>query len=143
MNDLAVDGSHMMVALLDAARAVEEKLETAMASVGLSTAKFGVLDVLAKSNDPLPLSELASRFGCVRSNITQLVDRLEADALVRRVADATDRRSTRAELTELGRERHALGEREAARVQSELSSALTADERAALAELLARVRPHR
>jgi DNA-binding MarR family transcriptional regulator len=143
MNDIAVGGSHMVVALLDAARAVEEKLEAAMASVGLSSAKFGVLDVLAKSDGPLPLSELASRFGCVRSNITQLVDRLEADTLVRRVADATDRRSTRAELTSLGRERHALGEREAARVQGELSSVLTADERGMLAELLSRVRSNR
>jgi DNA-binding MarR family transcriptional regulator len=39
----------------------------------------------------------------VRSNITQLVDRLEKDGLVRRVNDATDRRLRRAALTAAGR----------------------------------------
>ena len=34
--------------------------------------------------------------------MTQLVDRLEADGLVRRVADPTDRRSVKAEITDEG-----------------------------------------
>ena len=51
------------------------------------------------------LSELASRMICVRSNITQLMGRLEADGLVQREEDPHDRRCVRATLTPLGRER--------------------------------------
>src|SRR5690606_27256551 len=89
-------------AFLRAARAVEERLDEAMASVGLSAARYGVLDQLSRAGAPLALGELAGRLSCVRSNVTQLVDRLEADGLVRRVNDPTDRRSIRAALTEAG-----------------------------------------
>src|ERR1043165_248680 len=88
--------------LLEAARALEAKLESAMSDVGLSMAKFGVLRTLAAAGEPLTLTELASCQQCVRSNITQLVDRLEADGFVKRVDDSNDRRSTRAALTPLG-----------------------------------------
>jgi len=43
----------------------------------------------------------------VRSNITQLMDRLEKDGLVRRRADRDDRRSVLAELTPAGTQAHA------------------------------------
>ncbi|HET8645830.1 MAG TPA: MarR family transcriptional regulator [Vicinamibacteria bacterium] len=90
-----------------ALRAVETKLEAALEPLGLSLAKFGVLSRLAAAGEPIPLGTLAEQSACVRSNITQLVDRLEADRLVVRAPDPHDRRSIRAELTEAGRERHA------------------------------------
>jgi DNA-binding MarR family transcriptional regulator len=37
---------------------------------------------------------------CVRSNITQLIDRMQAEGLVRRIPDPQDRRSVRAALTD-------------------------------------------
>src|SRR5205085_7598729 len=64
---------------------------------------------LAVAGGPLSLSSLADRCSCVRSNITQLVDRLEADKLVVRSDDPKDRRSVRAELTAAGRARHDAG----------------------------------
>src|SRR5579862_3707303 len=82
--------------LLEAARALEMRLETAMDEVGLSMAKFGVLKTLAAASEPVTLTELASCQRCVRSNITQLIDRLESDGLVKRVDDPADRRSIRA-----------------------------------------------
>jgi len=45
----------------------------------------------------------------VRSNVTQLVDRLEAEGLSKRTNDPVDRRGVRAEVTRLGRERYAAG----------------------------------
>ena len=57
----------------------------------------------------MPLRLLAEQCSCVRSNITQLVDRLEAEKLVRRADDPKDRRSILAELTPEGRSRHAAG----------------------------------
>jgi len=103
------DGEPAVFAFLRAARVLEDRLEEAMGRVGLSGARYGVLDQLARARDPLALGELAERLSCVRSNITQLVDRLEADGLVRRVSDPDDRRSIRAELTEAGLERTSQG----------------------------------
>ena len=61
------------------------------------------------AGEPLPLGTLAERCACVRSNITQLVDRLQAEKLVVRSDDPRDRRSVRAELTAEGRSRQAAG----------------------------------
>src|SRR5712692_8462451 len=83
--------------LLKAAHALEDRLESTLGEVDLSAAKFGALSKLVAAGEPLPLSELAARVACVRSNITQLVDRLEDDGLVRRISDPSDRRSVRAE----------------------------------------------
>jgi DNA-binding MarR family transcriptional regulator len=47
-------------------------------------------------------SELATALGCAKTNVTGLVDRLERRALLRREADAEDRRVTRVVLTEAG-----------------------------------------
>jgi DNA-binding MarR family transcriptional regulator len=75
----------------------------------------------------------------VRSNITQLVDRLEADGLVRRVNDPSDRRSVRAELTELGVERQAAGAEEVARVQKEISGRLSSQDLSSLESALSSI----
>ncbi|HKY97065.1 MAG TPA: MarR family transcriptional regulator, partial [Gemmatimonadaceae bacterium] len=82
--------------------------------------KHTALTKLQEAGEPLTLSDLAERLSCVRSNITQLVDRLESDGLVRRVADPSDRRSIRAELTDLGKERQVAGAAEMTRVHQEV-----------------------
>ena len=96
-------------ALIHAAHRVETRLDEALAGVGLSSAKIGGLCVLVAEDRPMSLSELAEKLTCVRSNVTQLVDRLEADGLVKRTDDPADRRAVRAEVTALGRKRHAAG----------------------------------
>jgi MarR family 2-MHQ and catechol resistance regulon transcriptional repressor len=98
-----------VIALLEAAKNVQGRLESALDSVGLSPAKFEALDSLVNAAKPLALSELAGRLQCVRSNVTQLVDRLESDGLVKRVDCADDRRAIRAIVTPLGAERHQAG----------------------------------
>jgi DNA-binding MarR family transcriptional regulator len=75
----------------------------------------------------------------VRSNITQLMDRLEADGLVRRVKDPQDRRTVRAAVTRLGIERQAAGAKEAAKVQTELFRALDGVNQGALRRALAAI----
>jgi DNA-binding MarR family transcriptional regulator len=93
-------------ALFRAADACEAKLESVLATLGLSLPKFHVLDHLVQAGVPLPLGELAARNACVKSNMTALIDRLESDGLVVRSQDPSDRRSVRAQLTPLGIERH-------------------------------------
>src|SRR5258705_2354557 len=81
------------ITLIQAAHRVEARVEEALAGVGLSNAKFEALSVLVKQDRPISLSDLAEKLTCVRSNVTQLVDRLEADGLVKRTDDPSDRRA--------------------------------------------------
>ena len=129
-------GPHFTFSILHAAQLIEGQIEGALDKVGLSMAKHSALSQLAEAGTPLTLSELAERLSCVRSNITQLVDRLEADGLVRRVNDPSDRRSVRAELTDLGIERQAAGAEEVARVQKEISDRLSSEDLSSLESAL-------
>src|SRR6266567_1831217 len=126
----------VVFSLIHAAHAVEGRLESALATVGLSVPKLSVLTELASEPEPLPLSELANRLSCVRSNITQLVDRLESDGLVRRVDDPNDRRSVRAALTPLGRERQVGGAEQMERVKAEFCEKLPNADREGLERIL-------
>ena len=89
--------------MLHAAHAVQDEVETRLSGIGLSGAKFAALKALSDAAESLPLSQLAERLSCVKSNITQLVDRLEADGLVARKPDPHDRRTKLAVLTATGR----------------------------------------
>ena len=126
--------------LLEAARTQLDRLEDALRPVGLSAAKYYVLSQLADAPEPVPLRQLAQEQECVPSNMTTLVDRLEADGLVRRIDDAADRRSKRAELTELGREKAAAGAEAVAAVEAAFAESLSATERLALEKVLGALR---
>ena len=116
------------------------RLEASLEPLGLSLAKFGLLSKLVAADEPLPLRLLAEECGCVRSNITQLIDRLEADKLVRRADDPKDRRSIRAELTPEGRTRHAAGLRALERAEKDLFAPLAVRDRKSLLEMLRSLR---
>ena len=127
--------------VLGAAREIQSRLEAALDDIGLSPAKAGVLKALAKAGEPLPLSELAICNKCVRSNVTQLVDRLETDGLVRRIADPEDRRVTRAELTTEGRKAYLEALRIVISQERELLRALGEHESEALTQALDQITP--
>ena len=76
--------------ILGALHSLEARLETAIEPFDLSLAKFGLLARLASAGEPMSLRALAERCACVKSNITQLVDRLEAEGLVSREGDPQD-----------------------------------------------------
>ena len=118
---------------------IQDRLEAALAPSGLSLAKLGALRHLAEANEPLPLGQLAERIACVKSNVTQLVDRLEADELVRRVPDPSDRRSVRAEITDEGRTRYEQGLQALETAENEVISELAFEDREELHRLLDRL----
>jgi DNA-binding MarR family transcriptional regulator len=126
----------VLYTLLHAARSLEKRLEDALGDVGLSVPKFSVLTHLANAHEALSLSECAERMTCVRSNITQLMDRLEADGLVQRVEDKADRRTVRAALTPLGVKRQAAGAQEVEKVHREFARTLAGVDIAALKRIL-------
>ncbi len=125
---------------LQTAQAIEERLGASLEVVELSVAKYSALKQLAVADEPLSLSELATRLVCVRSNISQLVDRLAADGLVRRVEDPRDRRCVRAALTDLGRERQAAGSQRLETVREGIIEALSEVDRGALERALEKLR---
>ena len=90
------------VKLMRAARAVTACLEHQLAAEGLTGTQLGVLEAILHKG-PLTHRELGRKLLISAGNMTDVVDKLEARALVRRVRDAADRRQVRVELTARGR----------------------------------------
>jgi DNA-binding MarR family transcriptional regulator len=134
----ATDGPDQgtLSAVLRAAERLEDRLEEALGAVGLSLSKFDAMEQLLRADEPLTLGDLAGRLRCVRSNVTQLVDRLEAEGLVRRGTCTEDRRAIRAKVTPVGLERHRAGVAAIRVVQQELADHLGTADRAELVRLL-------
>lgn len=78
-----------------------EEYEEAAAEHALTGAQARLLSLL--SLEPLPMRRLAQKLKCEPSNVTGIVDRLEARGLVERRPDPGDRRVKLAAATEEGR----------------------------------------
>ncbi len=109
MNDHSRESGGLVFTLIGTAQAVQDRLEGVLVPFNLSLAKLSILHHLADAPGPVSLGELATHQKCVRSNITQIVDRLEKDGLVKRRADPSDRRGVQALLTAAGRRAYRAG----------------------------------
>jgi DNA-binding MarR family transcriptional regulator len=139
MNDRAATSTFDLMAMLHVAHAAENHIESKLNAIGLSLTKLMALKVLADAAAPVPLGQLADRLSCVKSNITQLVDRLEADGFVARKLDPRDRRTRLAALTTAGRRACEEATRMQQETERELAGALTREEAQRLAALIAKV----
>jgi DNA-binding MarR family transcriptional regulator len=92
-----------------------------------------------QADGSLPLGQLAERLACVRSNVTQLVDRLDADGLVTREPDPNDRRSRLAVITEAGRRAHERGSAARREAERHLFSILSPEEASRLTDLVTKM----
>jgi MarR family transcriptional regulator, organic hydroperoxide resistance regulator len=81
--------------------AQREHLPSSGRELELSPAQCHVLHLLEPER-PLPMGRLAATLGCDASNVTGLVDRLEARGLVQRRPSAADRRVKVLALTPAG-----------------------------------------
>jgi DNA-binding MarR family transcriptional regulator len=129
-------------ALLRAAGVAESHLESRLSAAGLSLAKLTALHQLATADRPLPLGQLAGRLACVKSNVTQLIDRLEADGWVSRTPDPADRRSRLASITQAGLQAYERGITLQRDAEREVLAVLTPDEVAALNRIAAKLSDH-
>lgn len=129
----------VLIDVLNAASALESRVDARLAGVGLSLPKLAALHALVDAGDALPLGHLAERLACVKSNVTQLVERLETDGLVRRAFDPTDRRSRLAAITDAGRRAYEEGIRIQCEAEKDLFRALSADETAQLTRLIGKL----
>jgi DNA-binding MarR family transcriptional regulator len=128
-----------LFAILHAAYSAEGEVERKLNAIGLSLPKLLALKALSEAGESLPLSQLAERLSCVKSNITQLVDRLESDGLVARQPDPHDRRTRLAALTAAGRKACHAGSRVQQDTERNLLGRLTRDEAQQLGALLAKI----
>jgi DNA-binding MarR family transcriptional regulator len=131
-----VRGVPGVIDLLHAASAVESFVDAKLSAVGLSLPKLAALNRLVEAGESLPLGQLADRLACVKSNVTQLVDRLEADGLVSRAPDAGDRRSRLAVITPAGRAAYEEGSRIHREAEREIFGALSDAESTALGDII-------
>jgi DNA-binding MarR family transcriptional regulator len=81
--------------------AQREHFPLAGADVDLSTVQCHVLHLIEPGR-PLPMGRLAETLACDASNVTGLIDRLEARGLIRRRASPNDRRVKVLQLTPAG-----------------------------------------
>ncbi|PYC75868.1 MarR family transcriptional regulator [Streptomyces tateyamensis] len=109
----------------------------AAARHGLSSSQAKALGVVT---DAVPMRALAGRLGCDASNVTGIVDRLEALGFAGREAAATDRRVKIVTITETGRA--VLQQIRADMVRAHRAlDALDAGQRAALLAMCAQLLP--
>ncbi len=136
---MAVGAPAGLFELLRAAEAIEGFVESRLSRDGLSLARLAALSRLVDAGGSLPLGQLAERLACVKSNVTQLVDRLEVDGLVTRTPDAGDRRSRLAVLTAQGRDAQARGLATQRQAEREVFGRLSEEESKRLTEIIEKV----
>lgn len=88
--------------LLSLAARIDRDCAARLAPAGLSEGRFVLLFLLACADEPLAPHALASRAGIRRATVTGLLDGLEREALIERLADPLDRRALRIQLTPQG-----------------------------------------
>ncbi|AWI28414.1 MarR family transcriptional regulator [Streptomyces sp. ICN441] len=113
-----------------------EEYEEAAARYRLTGAQARVLGLLAM--EPTAMRRIARQLKCEPSNVTGIIDRLEARGLVERRPDPADRRVKIAAATEEGH-RTARGLRDALHFAREPLAELSPQERRTLRDLLRRM----
>jgi DNA-binding MarR family transcriptional regulator len=109
--------------------------ESAANAQGLTTVQAKVLVAL---DEPLPMHRIADKLKSERSNVTGIIDRLEARGLVERRQDARDRRIKNIAATADGREL-ARNFQQALGFAAEPLAALEPQDRVRLRDLLTRL----
>jgi DNA-binding MarR family transcriptional regulator len=117
-----------------AARSVSKRYDDALACVGLNVAQFGLLNHLARLEDP-SITELAQALGLDRSTLGRNLQVLQTDGLVL-LAAGKDQRHRIVRMTEEGRRRWQSARERWQGAQAQLVEAFGEDRRAALLDLL-------
>ena len=103
---------------------------------GITLPRFDLMAQLEREPDGLAMGEVSRRMMVTGGNVTTIVDQLEREQLVQRLAVPGDRRSYRLSLTEAGRSTFATMAQAHEAWVRELLSPLSAKEQSQLATLL-------
>jgi DNA-binding MarR family transcriptional regulator len=136
----AADGMAAVTSVFRAQQIYLARIDTVLRPLGLTFARYEVLMLLLFSRTgALPLNKVGSRLQVHPTSVTNAVDRLEEQRLIKRVPHPTDGRTTLAEITDAGR---LLAEKATTAVNADVFSApgLDADGVSALVEVLQQLR---
>lgn len=92
----------LMLQMAWAARKWRNLLDKRLRTIGQNGARMEALANIAYFPPEATQVELANRIGIERATITRMLDSLEADGLIERLADPADRRTKRIRLTSAG-----------------------------------------
>ncbi len=109
---------------------------------GLSSGSFNVLMILRSAEEPLPPYVIGERVMVTRSAITAILTTLERRGFIHRETHPTDRRMFLIQITEQGREHVALMLPNLFRLEHEVFSTLSLEEKQTLVQLLGKVEEH-
>jgi DNA-binding MarR family transcriptional regulator len=93
-----------VTSIMRAQQVLMARLNELLRPDGLTFPRYEALMLLSFTRTgALPLGKIGERLQVHRTSVTNIVDKLEADGLVRRVPHENDRRATLAEITDAGR----------------------------------------
>ena len=136
----AADGMAAVTSIVRAQQLMLRRVEAALKPFSLSFARYEMLTLLSFTRGgALPMASASARLQVHPTSVTNTVDRLERDGLVRRQPHPTDGRATLIVLEDAGRE---LATRASTVLNDEVFSApgMDADDVTALVRILARFR---
>ena len=97
-----------VTSIMRAQQVLLARLNGLLRPYGLTFPRYEALMLLSFTRTgALPLGKIGERLQVHRTSVTNTIDKLEADGLVRRVPHEQDRRATLAVITDAGRERAA------------------------------------
>ena len=135
----SADGLAAVTSIMRVNQVLAKRADEILSPIELTFSRYEVLVRLHFNDGALPLVQLGKLLQVHQTSITNLVDRLEAQGLIKRTPHPTDRRSTVAQITPAGR---ALLHKAIERLNSELfrDLGLTGEEVRELSALLTKLR---
>jgi DNA-binding MarR family transcriptional regulator len=125
----SVEGFEALAALRLASKRIHDAMERFAEGHGLSESRLRVLTRLChRPSGQLPLGALAEGMDVTPRTMTDIIDVLERDGLVKRVPDPLDRRSVQAVITKAGLERINAMRIDATAKQAAVTQGFTADQ---------------
>lgn len=119
---------------------IQSAVDGALKPHGLTFARYEALVLLTFARrSSLPMRVMGERLQLHPTSVTNIVDRLERDGLVKRVPHPTDRRTTLVEITDDGRTRHTSATKAVTDIDFGLVG-LTHNQTVQLIDLLTRIR---
>lgn len=112
--------------------------ESRQGEESLTEVQFALLSILAQSED-LDQTALAGASGLDRSNVADVIKRLEMRGLVRRAPGLADKRLVLVQITEPGRRLVRLAEQQLRRVDNQMLNQLSPADRQLFIDLMMRV----
>jgi MarR family 2-MHQ and catechol resistance regulon transcriptional repressor len=97
-----VSGTHVWLVMMKAHRALERHATQSIEAAEIGLSDFATLELLLHKG-PQRVNEIGRRIHLTSGSITTAVDRMETRGLVKRSADAVDRRASVVELTPQGK----------------------------------------